>query len=191
MNLLTGRPVTEDLGTGALTGAVGGAGAAGLGSYAGTGGTLGKIGTFAAEHPLITSGAIGLGANLGINALTAPDISTTTTPSQKSQFSYNGPNYSYNPATFEPYDITKNRNMFPIYQPSYAAGGLTDVDSYASDAQNVPQDMPTNAQGGIQDIQVPNTSDVADPSGYMGNSAQMFAQGGKAIGAPNTDKFWR
>ena len=122
-------------------------------------GTLGKTG--------VALGT-GLAANMGMNALNTPDT-TPTTPSQKSQFSYNGPNYSYNPASFEPYDITKNRNMFPIYQPSYAAGGLTDVDSYASDAQNVPQDM-----------QVPNVRDVADPSGYLGNSIQAYAEGGIA-----------
>ena len=187
MNLVSGRPVTENMGIGALTGGVGGAGAGALGTMAGTGGTMGKIGQFAAEHPVITAGGIGLGTNLALNSMGSPST-TPTTPTQKSNFSYTGPSYSYNPSSFAPYDVTKNRNMFPIYQPTYMAeggvtpdsggiAGLTQSGMYPQSQQDVaqyatPTQMPTSAQVVHADYDTPTNP-------YTGDELQM-AHGGIA-----------
>ena len=67
----------------------------------------------------------------------------------------------------------------PTLSPGYAAGGITDLDGYMSNAQNIPNsanlDMAKNPAGSQN---IPNTSEVADPEGYGQDSTQMYAAGG-------------
>lgn len=138
---------------GAGTGALGGAGAGALAGEAGTGGVMGGIGDFAAAHPYITAGAIGLPTSMALNSMASP--STQKAP-------------AIDNTRIDPNKYKYTQPQWTVYQPTYmAAGGLTDVDSYMSDAQNVPQD-----------VKVPNPIDVANPSGYLGNSVQSYAIGG-------------
>ena len=125
---------------GAGTGAIGGLGAGALAGAAGSGGAMGAIGDFAAAHPYITSGGIGLGANMMIDSAMAPDNTIPTLEMPKSRYAYN-----------------KQFN----YGSRFAAGGITDLDGYMSNAQNIP-----------------NPQEVADPEGYGGSSVQMMAGGG-------------
>lgn len=174
---VTGQDPLKGAATGMIAGGIGGAAQAGLASQAGATGFLGKAGQFAAEHPVITSGGIGMLAQPMLNGM----MSGSETPSpteQKSQFAWGGPKYAYSPSSYKPYDLSQHRDMFPIYQPSYyAAGGLTDVDGYMSQAQNVNQGM---SKGGPSDMGIPNPNEVADPEGYTSNSVQMMARGGVA-----------
>ena len=65
-NAVTGRPITEGMGTSAIAGGIGGAVATGLASQAGTGGWLGRIGEFAKAHDVL--------APMGISMLASPVV---------------------------------------------------------------------------------------------------------------------
>jgi hypothetical protein len=152
---------------GFLGGAVGGAGQSALASQAGTAtGALGTAAKFAAENPNITSGLINVPTSMALNSMMAPEATPLPTQEQrKSQFTYNGPKYNYSPANYTP-----NVPEWNVYKPNYyAAGGITDLDTYASQAQNI-------ATGGI--TQIPNPAEVADPEGYGQESVRMMAGGG-------------
>jgi hypothetical protein len=164
---LTGQDIGKGAGIGFLGGAVGGAGQSALASQAGTAtGALGTAAKFAAENPMITSGLISVPTSMALDSATAPDATPLPTQEQrKSQFTYNGPKYNYSPANYTP-----NVPEWNVYKPNYyAAGGITDLDTYASQAQNI-------ATGGI--TQIPNPAEVADPEGYGQESVQMMAGGG-------------
>ena len=143
----TGQDVGKGMGTGFLGGAIGGAGQGALAGQAGATGTLGKIGTFAAEHPTITSAAIGMPVTMGLNAMNSgPSIEDTrnaANASDRAQF------------------LKYLRAYRPSLAPGYAAGGITDLDGYMSNAQNIP-----------------NANEVADPEGYPTDSIKMMASGG-------------
>jgi hypothetical protein len=166
---LTGQDIGKGAGMGFLGGAVGGAGQSALASQAGTAtGALGTAAKFAAENPNITSGLISVPTSMALDSMTAPEATPLPTQEQrKSQFTYNGPKYNYSPANYTPSVPEWN-----VYKPTYyAAGGITDLDTYASQAQNI-------ATGGI--TQIPNPAEVADPEGYGQESVQMMAGGGIA-----------
>ena len=151
---LTGQDIGKGAGIGFLGGAVGGAGQSALASQAGTAtGALGTAAKFAAESPTITSGLISVPTSMALNSMTAPDAAgLPTTPENpwSKKFKYNQ-QFNYN----SPF--------------KYAAGGITDLDGYASQAQNI-------ATGGI--TQIPNPAEVADPEGYGQESVRMMAGGG-------------
>ena len=98
-------------------------------------GTLGKAG-------------VGLGVGLGVNALTpsGPSIEDARNAA--------------NAADREQY-LRYMRAYRPSLAPGYAAGGITDLDGYMSNAQNIP-----------------NSNEVADPEGYPTGSVKMMAGGG-------------
>ena len=125
---------------GAGAGALGGYGSGALAGSAGTGGAMGAIGDFALAHPVITSGLISAPTSMMMDAALTPDPTIPEREKLKSRFSYN-----------------KQFN----YAPGYATGGITDLDTYMSNAQNIP-----------------NPREVADPEGYGANSVQMLAGGG-------------
>lgn len=81
-NAVTGRPITEGMGTSAIAGGIGGAAATGLASQAGTGGALGAAGDFAKAHNIITPMGISMLASPMVDAL-ANSGQDTTTPNQK------------------------------------------------------------------------------------------------------------
>jgi hypothetical protein len=138
---LTGQDIGKGAGMGFLGGAVGGAGQSALASQAGTAtGALGTAAKFAAENPNITSGLISVPTSMALNSMTAPDNTIPTLEMPKSRYAYN-----------------KQFN----YGSRFAAGGITDLDGYMSNAQNIP-----------------NPQEVADPEGYGGSSVQMMAGGG-------------
>jgi len=151
---------------GAGAGALGGYGAGALSQGAGSSVLPSAVGEFATAHPHITSGLISVPTSMALNSMTAPDATPLPTQEQrKSQFTYNGPKYNYSPANYTP-----NVPEWNVYKPTYyAAGGITDLDTYASQAQNI-------ATGGI--TQIPNPAEVADPEGYGQGSVQMMAGGG-------------
>lgn len=151
---------------GAGTGALGGYGAGALAQGAGSSVLPAAVGEFAAAHPMITSGLISVPTSMALDSMTAPEATPLPTQEQrKSQFTYNGPKYNYSPANYTP-----NIPEWNVYKPTYyAAGGITDLDTYASQAQNI-------ATGGI--TQIPNPAEVADPEGYGQESVQMMAGGG-------------
>jgi hypothetical protein len=153
---------------GAGTGALGGYGAGALAQGAGSSVLPAAVGEFAAAHPMITSGLISVPTSMALDSMTAPEATPLPTQEQrKSQFTYNGPKYNYSPANYTP-----NVPEWNVYKPTYyAAGGITDLDTYASQAQNI-------ATGGI--TQIPNPAEVADPEGYGQESVQMMAGGGIA-----------
>ena len=145
----TGQDVGKGMGTGFLGGAIGGAVQGALAGQAGAGGTLGKIGTFAAEHPNITSAAIGMPVTMGLNYMnsgpSAADNLNAANASDREQY------------------LRYLRAYRPSLSPGYAAGGITDLDGYMSNAQNIP-----------------NSNEVADPEGYPTGSVKMMAHGGIA-----------
>jgi hypothetical protein len=151
---------------GAGTGALGGYGAGALAQGAGSSVLPAAVGEFAAAHPMITSGLISVPTSMALDSMTAPEATPLPTQNQqKSQFTYNGPKYNYSPANYTP-----NVPEWNVYKPTYyAAGGITDLDGYASQAQNTPT-------GGI--AQIPNPAEVADPEGYGQESVRMMAGGG-------------
>ena len=115
---------------------------------------LNKVGNFAVNNPNITSMGTGLLGSVALNAATqdngAPEKEQYSGPLSKFKWSGGTPNYD--PLKFKPY--------IPY---GYAAGGITDLDGYMSNAQNIP-----------------NPSEVADPEGYAKNSMQLMAGGGIA-----------
>lgn len=115
--------------------------------------TAEKIGVYAKENPGLVSTVGSLGSGLALNSMMAPDTAALpTTPEDpwSKKFKYNQ-QFNYN----SPF--------------KYAAGGITDLDGYASQAQNI-------AAGGI--TQIPNPAEVADPEGYGQESVRMMAGGG-------------
>jgi|LakMenEpi03Aug12_release.lakeMendotaPanAssembly.Ray.scaffolds.fasta_scaffold45395_3 hypothetical protein len=88
----------------------------------------------------IGKGVIGLGATSMLDSAMASDPTIPEQQKMKNRYAYN-----------------KQFN----YAPQYAAGGITDLDTYMSNAQNIP-----------------NPREVADPEGYGGSSMQMLAGGG-------------
>ena len=134
---------------GGAAGAIGGWGAGQLGGMAGAGGTLGKIGQFAASNPGITSAGIGMLASPVIGGI-MPNFS----PSEQDKLD------SMNAQDRADY-LRYSRQYRPSLAPGYAAGGITDLDGYMSNAQNTP-----------------NQNEVADPEGYGSNSTTMMAGGG-------------
>lgn len=153
---------------GAGAGALGGYGAGALSGSAGAGGAMGAVGDFAAAYPKITSGLISVPTSMALNSMTAPDATPMPKPEERqSQFRWGGPNYTYNPATYMPYTPQPN-----VYKPTYfAEGGITDLDSYGSQAQEA-------ASGGI--MQIPNPVDTGYSGEYGRESVQMMAGGGIA-----------
>jgi len=139
-----GEDVGEAMGKGAATGMIGGAATSSLS------GMDNAVGRFATEHPYITSGGIGLAANM---ALDKPyeDTAPPTQPGIRS-------NVKWNPSVYRPYG------------PQFAAGGITDLDNY--------DQTPQMQNPGTLDI--PNRNEVANNQGYMGDSVQMMAHGGVA-----------
>jgi len=116
-----------------------------------------KIGSWAASHPNITTAGASLLASPFVNNMFASDTSKP-----QGLAAYNGP------LSYYKYDPTKYR---PSLTPSYATGGITDLDGYQSNSQVVPE------QGTLN---VPNPLDVADPEGYASNSTMSYAEGGVA-----------
>lgn len=154
---------------GGAAGAIGGWGAGQLGGMAGAGGTLGKIGQFAAENPGITSAGIGILASPVIGGI-IPNFSSSE------QDKLNATN-EQDRANFLRY----MRQYRPSLAPGYAAGGITDLDGYMSNAQNIPNSQNLGlAQGGVGTQNIPNQNEVADPEGYGSNSTTMMAGGGIA-----------
>lgn len=125
-----------------------------------------SVGNFAVKNPGLTSGIIGLGGGAALNAATADDELPQNQPysGPLSKFKWSGGQPSYDPFKYKPY--------IPY---GYAAGGITDVDRYMSQAQNVNQSPNILGQ-----IDIPNPAEVADPEGYLSPSVQMMAQGGVA-----------
>ena len=152
---------------GGAAGAIGGWGAGQLGGMAGAGGTLGKIGQFAASNPGITSAGIGMLASPVIGSI-MPDFS----PSEQDELD------SINAQDRADY-LRYSRQYRPSLAPGYAAGGITDLDGYMSNAQNIPNSQNLGlAQGGVGTQNIPNQNEVADPEGYGSNSTTMMAGGG-------------
>ena len=144
-----GEDVGEGMAKGAATGMIGGAATGAMS------GMDNAVGRFATEHPYITSGGIGLAANM---ALDKPYEDTTPEDSGiKSK-------YRWNPNTYKAY--LPRGNSFG----SFAAGGITDLDNY--------DQAPQMQNPGTLDI--PNRNEVANNQGYMGDSVQMMAHGGVA-----------
>jgi len=141
-----GQDVGKAMGIGALSGGIGGAAGAGLSE------APGAVGEFAAAHPMITSGAIGMGANTALNGLTA---SNPSAPDYKGIRS----NVKWNPNVYKPYG------------PQFAAGGITDLDNYDA-APNQPITAPPGT------LNIPNRAEVANNEGYVGDSVQLMAHGG-------------
>lgn len=105
--------------------------------------TAEKIGAYAKENPGLVSTVGSMGSGIALNSMMAPDAPTSPFEAQKSRYRWTGPNnFRWNPT-------------------GYAAGGITDLDTYMSNAQNIP-----------------NPREVADPEGYGGSSMQMLAGGG-------------
>lgn len=138
-----GQDVGKAMGIGALSGGIGGAAGAGLAE------APGAVGEFAAAHPMITSGAIGMGANTALNGLTT---SNPSAPDYKGIRS----NVKWNPNVYKPYG------------PQFAAGGITDLDNY----DQTPQMQSPGT------LDTPNRNEVANNQGYMGDSVQLMAHGG-------------
>ena len=151
---------------GAGAGALGGYGAGALAQGAGSSVLPSAVGEFATAHPHITSGLISVPTSMALNSMTAPDATPMPKPEERqSQFKWGGPNYTYNPATYTPYTPQPN-----VYKPTYfAEGGITDLDSYGSQAQEA-------ASGGI--MQIPNPVDTGYSGEYGRESVQMMAGGG-------------
>jgi hypothetical protein len=142
-----GEDVGEGMAKGAATGMIGGAATGAMS------GMDNAVGRFATEHPYITSGGIGLAANM---ALDKPYEDTTPEDSGiKSK-------YRWNPNTYKAY--LPRGNSFG----TFAAGGITDLDNY--------DQAPQMQNPGTLDI--PNRNEVANNQGYMGDSVQMMAHGG-------------
>lgn len=122
-----------------------------------------KIGSWAVEHPNITSAGASLIASPFVNNMFTPD-----TPKPQGLGAYNGPlsYYKFDPTKYKP---TLPSGASTSYVPSYATGGITDLDTYQSNSQVVPE------QGTLN---VPNPLDVADPEGYVANSTMSYAKGG-------------
>ena len=118
---------------------------------AGAGGAIGKIGSFAAEHPGITSAGIGMLASPIVGAIT-PSFSSNKDADLSQMNETDRQNF-----------LRYMRNYTPSLAPGYAAGGITDLDGYMSNAQNIP-----------------NPQEVADPEGYGSNSMRLMAGGGLA-----------
>ena len=119
-------------------------------------GMLGKAGqawnSLSPTGQMIGQGVAGLGVRSALDSAMAPDAALPATPEDpwSKKFKYNQ-QFNYN----SPF--------------KYAAGGITDLDGYASQAQNI-------ATGGI--TQIPNPAEVADPEGYGQESVRMMAGGG-------------
>lgn len=128
--------------TGGIAGGIGGYGAEALG---GMGGTIGK---FATAHPVITG--------TGISMLAQPLVGSMMPSGSSAEDDLNAANASDR----EQY-LRYLRAYRPSLSPGYAAGGITDLDGYMSNAQNIP-----------------NANEVADPEGYPTGSVKMMAGGG-------------
>jgi hypothetical protein len=146
-----GQDVGKAMGRGAISGGIGGAAAGGLGQMGGS------IGEFATAHPNITSGAIGMGANMALSRM-MPDSSDNGMPESSPLKS----NYRWNPDAYNAY--LPRGNSFG----SFAAGGITDLDNY--------DQAPQMQNPGTLDI--PNRNEVSNNQGYMGDSVQLMAHGG-------------
>ena len=146
-----GQDVGKAMGVGAVSGGIGGAAAGGLGH------APGAVGEFARAHPTITSGAIGMGANAGLNSML--DSSGTSEEDSSSPFTTKWRVSK----DYKPY-IPRN-GAFP-----YAQGGITDLDAY--------DQTPQMQRPGTLDI--PNRNEVANNQGYLGDSVQLMAGGGLA-----------
>ena len=146
-----GKDVGEGMAKGAATGMIGGAATGAMS------GMDNAVGRFATEHPYITSGGIGLAANM---ALDKPYGDTTPEDSGIKS------NYRWNPNTYRAYLPRGNS------YGSFAAGGITDLDNY--------DQAPQMQNPGTLDI--PNRNEVANNQGYMGDSVQMMAKGGLSYG---------
>jgi hypothetical protein len=144
-----GQDVGKAMGVGAVSGGIGGAAAGGLGH------APGAVGEFARAHPTITSGAIGMGANAGLNSML--DSSGNSEEDSSSPFTTKWRVSK----DYKPY-ISKG-TIYP-----YAQGGITDLDAY--------DQAPQMQSPGTLDI--PNRNEVANNQGYMGDSVQLMAHGG-------------
>ena len=144
-----GQDVGKAMGVGAVSGGIGGAAAGGLGH------APGAVGEFARAHPTITSGAIGMGANAGLNSML--DSSGTSEEDYSSPFTTK-------------WKVSKNyRPLLPTgHSFTYAGGGITDLDAY--------DQTPQMQRPGTLDI--PNRNEVANNQGYLGDSVQLMAHGG-------------
>ena len=110
---------------------------------------------------------IGLGVGLGVNSLLP-----STQPSGAQQLNATNDQDRANYLRYL-------RQYRPSLAPGYAAGGITDLDGYMSNAQNIPNSQNLGlAQGGNGTQNIPNQNEVADPEGYGSNSTTMMAGGG-------------
>jgi len=128
-----------------------------------------KIGNFAVNNPMLTTGITGLAAGQMLDQLNTPDAAQLPTSNQpKSQFKWEGPSaYKYDPATYSP-----NVPQWQVYKPQYFAdGGITDLDSYAPQMQSAPN-------AGV--LQIPNAVDVNTQKGSSQIATQLLADGGIA-----------
>jgi len=98
-----GEDVGEGMAKGAATGMIGGAATSSLS------GMDNAVGKFATAHPYITSGGIGLAANMALD--NPKEEVAPTQPGIRA-------NVKWNPSVYRPYG------------PQFAAGGITDLDNY-------------------------------------------------------------
>lgn len=154
--------------TGGISGGIGGYGAGALAGQAGAGGMLGQIGSFAAEHPNITSAGLGLVAQPLVSGLI---------PSSNEQSKIPG---ILSPEEEKKQWIAALNRYKPSLAPGYATGGITDLDGFQSNAQNMPRTGLNFSQPTTGTLSIPNPQEVADPEGYGSNSMALMAVGGIA-----------
>ena len=143
-----GEDVGEGMAKGAATGMIGGAATSSLS------GMDNAVGKFATAHPYITSGGIGLAANMALD--NPKEEVTPTQPGIRA-------NVKWNPSVYRPYG------------PQFAAGGITDLDNYDQTPQMQSPgtlDIPSrnevaNNQGYMGDsVQMMAHGGISDLGGY-------------------------
>jgi hypothetical protein len=154
--------------TGGISGGLGGYGADALAGQAGAGGMLGQIGSFAAEHPNITSAGLGMLAQPLVSGLIPSSNDSSKIPGILS------------PEEEKKQWIAALNRYKPSLAPGYAAGGITDLDNFQSNAQNVSTTGLNFAQPTTGTLSIPNPQEVANPEGYGANSTALMAVGGIA-----------
>lgn len=155
-----GEDVGEGMAKGAATGMIGGAATGAMS------GMDNAVGRFATEHPYITSGGIGLAANMALDK-PKEDVAPTQ-PSIRA-------NVKWNPSVYRPYG------------PQFAAGGITDLDNYDQSPQmqspgtlDIPnRNEVSNNQGYMGDsVQMMAHGGISDLGGY--------SDGGRLLKGPGT-----
>ena len=139
---------------------------------------IGNLGQkFNSADTLTKLGVQGISGTMLDSMMQPPNSAKTTQDnSMDSKFKWVGGPSTY---TYDPSRFTPNIPVPETVTPSYATGGITDLDGYLSQAQNTPTTPISNSMANNV-IAVPATVDTADPEGYAGNSAALMAKGGIA-----------